>query len=45
MVMSGMDPYMVSETWDEFWLSFWLGRVEVGFTRLWVGHSETPWRD
>jgi hypothetical protein len=21
-VMSGMDPHMVSETWDGFWLSF-----------------------
>jgi hypothetical protein len=20
----------------------WLGWVEVGFIRLWVGHSETP---
>jgi hypothetical protein len=30
MVMSGMDPHMISETWDGFWLSFWLGHVEVG---------------
>jgi hypothetical protein len=44
-VMSGMDPHMISGTWDGFWLSFWLGRVEVGFTRLWVSHGETPWRD
>jgi hypothetical protein len=44
-VMSGMDPHMISGTWDGFWLSFWLGHVEVGFTRLWVGHGETPWRD
>jgi hypothetical protein len=22
MVMSGMDPHMISETWDGFWLSF-----------------------
>jgi hypothetical protein len=35
-VMSDMDPHMISETWDGFWLSFWLGRVKVGFTRLWV---------
>jgi hypothetical protein len=45
MVMSGMDPHMISETWDGSWLSFWLGHVEMGFTRLWVGHGETPWRD
>jgi hypothetical protein len=44
-VMSSMDPQMISETWDMFWLSFWLGRVEVGFTRLWVGHGETLWHD
>jgi hypothetical protein len=44
-VMSGMDPHMISETWDGFWLSFWLGRVDVGFTKLWVGHGETLWRD
>jgi hypothetical protein len=41
-VMSGMDPHMISGTWVEFWLSFWLGRVEVGFTRLWVSHGEIP---
>jgi hypothetical protein len=35
-VMSGMDPHMISETWDGFWLSFWLGCVEVDLTRLWV---------
>jgi hypothetical protein len=22
-----------------------LGCVKVGFIRLWVGHSETPWRE
>jgi hypothetical protein len=33
-VMSGMDPHMISGTWDGFRLSFWLGRVKVGFTRL-----------
>jgi hypothetical protein len=30
MVMSSMDPHMISETWDGFWLSLWLGHVEVG---------------
>jgi hypothetical protein len=29
-VMSGMDPHMISETWDGFWLSLWLGHVKVG---------------
>jgi hypothetical protein len=28
-VMSGMDPHMISETWNGFWLSFWLCHVEV----------------
>jgi hypothetical protein len=40
-VMSGMDPHMISGTWDEFWLSLWLGYVEVGFIRPWVSHGET----
>jgi hypothetical protein len=44
-IMSDMDPHMIGETWDGFWLSFWLSRVEVGFTRLWVSHGETPWHD
>jgi hypothetical protein len=29
-VMSGIDPHMISETWDGFWLSLWLGCFEVG---------------
>jgi hypothetical protein len=29
-VMSGMNPHMISETWDGFWLHFWLPHVEVG---------------
>jgi hypothetical protein len=45
MVMSGMDPHMISETLDGFWLSFWLGHVEVCFTRLWLDHGETLWHD
>jgi hypothetical protein len=28
--MSGMDPHMISGTWDGFWLSLWQGCVEVG---------------
>jgi hypothetical protein len=39
MVMSGMDPHMIS--WNLRWVWFGLvGFVEVGFFRLWVGHSE-----
>jgi hypothetical protein len=30
MVMSGMDPHMISGTWDVFWLSLWLGCVKEG---------------
>jgi hypothetical protein len=30
IVMSGMDPHMISGTWDGFWLSLSLGCVEVG---------------
>jgi hypothetical protein len=29
-VMSGMDPHMISGTWDDFWLSLQLGCVKVG---------------
>jgi hypothetical protein len=29
-VMSGMDPHMISEIWDGFLLSLWMGCVEVG---------------
>jgi hypothetical protein len=38
MVMSGMDPHMIS--WNLRWVWFvWL--VEVDFIRLWVGHGVT----
>jgi hypothetical protein len=30
MVTSSMDPHMISEIWDWFWLSLWLGCVKVG---------------
>jgi hypothetical protein len=39
-VMSGMDPHMISGTWDG---SSLVGFVEVGLFRLWVSHGETPW--
>jgi hypothetical protein len=34
-VMSGMDPNMISGTWDTFWLSLWLGCVEMGLLGCW----------
>jgi hypothetical protein len=42
MVMSGMDPHMIS--WNLRWVWFvWFGwLVEVDFIRLWVGHGVTP---
>jgi hypothetical protein len=44
MVMSGMDPHMISGNprFGLVWL-VWFGRfVEVDLIRLWVGHGETP---
>jgi hypothetical protein len=44
-VMSGMDPHMISGTWDWFFLLGlgWVGLCRSGFCfRLWVGHGETP---
>jgi hypothetical protein len=35
MIMSGMDPHMISETWDGFWLSLGLGCVKVGLLGCW----------
>jgi hypothetical protein len=42
MVMSGMDPHMI--TWNLKWVGFvWFGwLVEVDFIRLWVGDGVTP---
>jgi hypothetical protein len=37
MVMSDMDPHMISGTRDLVGLSLGLGFVKVGFIRLWVG--------
>jgi hypothetical protein len=39
--MSDMDPHMISGTRDGFWLSLWLGCVEVGSIRWLVSHGET----
>jgi hypothetical protein len=41
-VMSGMDPHMTSGNLGWVFVRSWLGCVEVGFIRLWVGHGETP---
>jgi hypothetical protein len=41
-VMSGMDPHMISGNLGWVFVKSWLGCVEVGFIRLWVGHGETP---
>jgi hypothetical protein len=41
MVMSGMDPHMVSLNLRWVWFDL-VGLVEVGFFRPWIGHVETP---
>jgi hypothetical protein len=41
-VISGMDPHMVSETWDGFLIKSLVGLCRSGFIRLLVGHGETP---
>jgi hypothetical protein len=42
MVMSGIDPHMINGNLGWVLVKSWLGCVEVGFIRLWVGHDETP---
>jgi hypothetical protein len=41
-ITSGMDPHMISGNLGWVFVKSWLGCVEVGFIRLWVGHGETP---
>jgi hypothetical protein len=41
-VMSGMDPHMINGNLGWVLVKSRLGCVEVGFTRLWVDHNETP---
>jgi hypothetical protein len=41
-VMSSMDPHMISANLGCVLGMSWLGCIEVGFIRLWVGHGETP---
>jgi hypothetical protein len=45
MVMSSMDPHMISGNLGWFVVKSQLGCVEVGFIRLWVGHGEATWCD
>jgi hypothetical protein len=42
MVMSGMDPHMISGNLGWVFVKSRLGCVEMGFIRLWVSHGETP---
>jgi hypothetical protein len=42
MVMSGMDPHIISGNLVCILVKSWLGCVEVGCIRLWVDHDETP---
>jgi hypothetical protein len=42
MVMSGMDPDMISENLGWVLVKSWLGCFDVVCIRLWVDHSETP---
>jgi hypothetical protein len=41
MVMSDKDPHMISRNLGWVFGKSWLGCIEVGFIRLWVGHGET----
>jgi hypothetical protein len=40
-VMNGMDPHMISETWDGFLVKSWVGFCRSRFSRLLVDHGET----
>jgi hypothetical protein len=42
MLMSAMDPCMISWNLGSSLVTSWVGFVEVGFTRLWVDHGENP---
>jgi hypothetical protein len=42
MVMSSMDPHMISGNLGWVFVKSSLGCVKVGFIRFWVGHGETP---
>jgi hypothetical protein len=40
-VMSGMDPHIISGNLGWVLVKSWLGCLDVGLIRLWVGHGET----
>jgi hypothetical protein len=42
MVMSSMDPHMISGNLGWVFVKSRLGCAKVGFIRLWVSHGETP---
>jgi hypothetical protein len=42
MVMSGMDPHMMSGTCDEFFIKSLVGLCQSWFIRLFVSHGKTP---
>jgi hypothetical protein len=44
-VMIGMDPHMISGNLGWVMVKSWVGFIEVGFIRLWVGHGDTLLRD
>jgi hypothetical protein len=41
-IMSGMDPHMISGNLGWVLVKSWVGLCRSGFTRLLVGHGETP---
>jgi hypothetical protein len=44
-VMNDMDPHMISGIWDGLLVKCLVGLCRSGFTRLWIGHGGTLWRD
>jgi hypothetical protein len=44
-VMIGMDPHMISGNLGWVMVKSWVGFIEVGFIRLWVGHGDTLLHD
>jgi hypothetical protein len=42
VVMSGMDPHMISGNLGWVMVKSWVGLYQRGIIRLWVGHGETP---
>jgi hypothetical protein len=42
IVMSGMDPHMISGNMEWVLVKSWVGLYQSGFARLLVSHGETP---